>query len=237
MKKGVFIETANVTRFRAALAMAQDTEKGRPGMLMVSGEAGLGKTLAALNAHAENGGVYLRAWEDWTQAAFLQALCFEVAGLRPHGANRCKTRIVEVMGQADANSTIFMDEADRLHIGRLEDLRDIHDLTGAPIVLIGELGLGSRVAARSRIDDRIPSEFRIRFEPITNQDISMYAAAAAGLKLSAEACAVVHALCKGNFRRAHNLIISLEQMAKAAETGKVDEAMAKRLSPAKGGKK
>lgn len=50
MKTGVFIETENVTRFRAAVAMAEDTERGRPGMVMAYGEAGRGKTIAAENA-------------------------------------------------------------------------------------------------------------------------------------------------------------------------------------------
>ena len=44
-------------------------------------------------------------------------------------------------------------------------------------------------------------------------------------------------MSNGNFRRAHNLILSLEQMAKAAQTGHVDEAMAQRLTDGKGGGK
>ena len=235
MKKGVFVETNNVTAFRAAVGLAEDTEHGRPGMMMAYGEAGRGKTLAAMNAYAEIGGVYLRVWENWTQAAFLQALCFEVDGSRPHGANRCKVRIMEALG--DAPRTIYIDEADRLPTGRLEDLRDIHDETGCPICLIGELGLPARVRARTRINDRIPRELRILFEPISTRDISIYAQEAADLELASEACKVVHRLSKGNFRRAHNLILSLEQMAKAAQTGHVDGAMAQRLADGKGGRK
>jgi hypothetical protein len=137
-----------------------------------------------------------------------------------------------------APRTIYIDEADRLPFGRLEDLRDIHDETGCPICLIGELGLAAQVRARSRIDDRIPAEFRIPFKPISPRDISLYALEAASLRLSGPACQVVHRLSKGNFRRAHNYILSLEQMAKAAQTGKVDEAMAQRLAGGgKGAKK
>ena len=235
MKRGVFIETDNVTAFRAAVSLAEDTEHGRPGMMMAYGEAGRGKTLAAMNAYAEGGGVYLRVWENWTQAAFLQALCFEVDGSRPHGSNRCKVRIMEVLG--DAPRTVYIDEADRLPTGRLEDLRDIHDETGCPICLLGELGLAVQVRARSRIDDRIPTEFRIPFEPITLQDITLYALEAADLHLTNGASQVVRRLSKGNFRRAHNLILSLEQMAKAAQTGHVDGAMAQRLADGKGGGK
>lgn len=227
MKRDVFIETENVSRFAAALTLAEDTDFGRPGMMMVSGEAGRGKTVAARSSHAVRGGIYLRAWQDWTQAAFLQALCFEVCGARPHGSNRCKVRIVEELEHE--RRTIYMDEADRLDIGRLEDLRDIHDETGAPIVLIGEQGLPARVAARSRIDDRIPGEYRIPFAPVSQQDITLYALEAANLVLEPKACKIVHTFCKGNFRRAHNAIVSLDQMAKAVQTDQVDAAMAKKL--------
>lgn len=235
MQKGVFIETGNVTRFRTALGLAADAGVGRPGMLMVYGEAGRGKTLAARNAHSEDGGYYLRVWEQWTQAAFLQALCFEVSGDRPHGANRCKTKLVAKLGYDP--QPVYVDEADRLDIRRLEDLRDIHDETGAPIVLIGEMGLTGKVSARSRIDDRIPNEYRLRFEPITTQDLNVYALQAAGLKLEPAASAELHRLCLGNFRRAHNLIVSLEQMAKADGKAQVDQAMVKRLSQNKRGRK
>ena len=232
MKKGVFIETENVTRFRAAVTVAEDTERGRPGMVMAFGEAGRGKTLAAENAFAESGGIYLRAWENWTQAAFLQRLCFEVAGVEPHGANRCKVKIIDTLGHQA--KTIYVDEADRLHIGRLEDLRDIFDETGCPIVLIGEQGLPAKVAARGRINDRIPREFRVPFEKVSTQDLSLYALEAADLKLDAPAVKALHRLSKGNFRQAHNLIQSLEQMARAEETDTVGQEMVARLQ---GGKK
>lgn len=227
MKRNVFIETDNVTRFKAAVATAADFEKGRPGMVMAWGEAGRGKTLAAMNTYAENNGVYLRAWEDWTQAAFLQSLCFEVCEQSPRAANACKKKIIS---ELDANPrTIYVDEADRLHIGRLEDLRDIHDETGSPIVLIGEEGLAARVAARRRIDDRIPSEFRIKFAPSTYADISLYALEAASLRMTPEAVKAVSRLTRDNFRRIHNTMLSLEQMARADETDMVTEDMVKRL--------
>ena len=165
--------------------------------------------------------------ENWSQTAFLQALCFEVCEQRPRAANACKIKIIS---ELDANPrTIYVDEADRLHIGRLEDLRDINEVTGSPVVLIGEEGLPARVAARRRIDDRIPSEFRIRFAPASNADISLYAVKAADLRMTPEAVKAVQTLTRGNFRRIHNTVLSLEQMARADETDTVTEDMVSRL--------
>ena len=79
MKK-VFIETQNVQRLRKVIGMAVDTEKGRPGMVAVWGEAGTGKTEASQMLYAEQG-FYLRAMEGITQCAFMQDLCYQILGI------------------------------------------------------------------------------------------------------------------------------------------------------------
>lgn len=209
------------------MRQALDTERGRPGMVCVWGSAGLGKTLAAEQHYAQFGGAYVRVWEDWTQQAFLQAIAYELMGGRPHGADRCKRAICEAL--ADDRRVIYVDEADRLNIKRIEDLRDIYVYTGVPIVLIGEMGLPTMLSSRARVDDRIPAEYRLEFAGITATDVMMYAQDAAGLSLSPEACALVAKGTKGNFRRIHNVLLSLEQVALAAETAEVDADMVKRV--------
>ena len=227
MNRGVFLETDNVSRLRNAVDLAENVDKGRPGMVMAYGETGRGKTMAAKNTYAINGGVYVRAWEDWTQAAFLEAICFEVCESRPRAANKSKRLIIEAL--EERRRSIYVDEADRLSVRRIEDLRDIHDETGAPIILIGELGLPSLIKARGRINDRIPAGYRIKFEGINAQDVSLYALEAAGLNLEAAAAVAVQKQTKGNFRRVHNAVVSLEQMAKAAQTRDIDAAMIREL--------
>lgn len=209
------------------MRQALDTEKGRPGMVCVYSAAGLGKTLAAERHYAQHGGAYVRVWEDWSQRAFLQAICFELTGSRPHGADKCKWTICEAL--ADNRRVIYVDEADRLNIKRIEDLRDIYVYTGVPIVLIGELGLPGTLAGRARVDDRIPGEYRVEFAGITPTDVMLYAQEAAGLAMTSEACALVAKATKGNFRRVHNVLLSLEQAALAADTAEVDADMVKRV--------
>jgi len=227
VKKGIFIETENVNRFRTVMRQALDTERGRPGMVCVYSQAGLGKSLAAEQHYALHGGAYVRVWEEWTQQAFLQAICFELTGTRPHGSDRCKWSICEALD--DNRRVIYVDEADRLNIKRIEDLRDIYVYTGVPIVLIGEPGLPTMLSARSRVDDRIPAEYRVEFAPISSMDVLLYAEEAAGLNLSPEACAHVAKITKGNFRRIHNMLLSLEQIAMAADTVEVGVEMVRRV--------
>ncbi len=220
MRKETFVETYSVLALRNAVSTAFEAGAGQPAMLMTYGEPGTGKTKAARSLYAEHGGIYLRAMEGMTQNAFLQALCFEVDGTMPHGSAKSKQAILSQL--IDAPRPIFVDEADRLHVGRLEDLRDIHDITGSPIVLIGEMGLPTRVRARERINDRIPAAFRVHFDAINTQDILVFAKAAADLTLTPEAASLLCTVTKGNFRRVYNAVLSLEGAAKAANSNDIN---------------
>ncbi|WP_027179886.1 AAA family ATPase [Maridesulfovibrio bastinii] len=219
--KNVFIETSNVSTFRSAIRKVEDTEKGQPGLVVAHGRAGRGKTMAALNYHAVHGGIYLRAWERWTQTAFLQALCFEVCGMRPRSANNCKRKIMEMLDKEI--QTVFIDEADRLNIGRIEDLRDIHDETGAPIVIIGEEELQGLLGERRRIWSRVTQD--VVFGPVIDEDVALFGLDAAGLDIEAFACQQIVKKADGDFRLVRNIIQVLEQVAIARETNLVTTSM------------
>lgn len=219
--KNVFIETENVTRFQSSVARLEDMENGQPGIALAWGQAGRGKTWALDNYYAENGGVRIDVWEDWTQAAFLQALCFEVCGLRPRGVNVCKVKIVEALQKHPR--TIFVDEADRLHIKRIEDLRDIHRASGCSIVLVGEEELLGLLGERRRIWSRVTQE--IEFRPVTSEDIVHYALIAGDLDVTPESCSLIAQHTDGDFRLVRNMVQMLEQAAKAKQTSVVDTPM------------
>ena len=227
--KSVFVETENVTRFRSAMRNLEDTEKGQPGLCVCSGQAGRGKTFAAENYHAENGGIFLRVWQDWTQTAFLQALCWEVKGERPNSANRCKLAIMEALDKD--RQTLIIDEADRLNVKRIEDLRDIHDQSGAPIVLIGEAGLHPLLSSRRRIWSRVTQE--VTFGEVSEMDILNYAARAAGLKMAPDAAKIIKKKSGGDFRLVHNLMLKVDQAARVAQAQVVTAEMVTK-STAKG---
>ncbi len=221
--KSVFTMTENVANFRDSVRIIEDTEKGQPGLMVVSGRAGRGKTIAAQNYHAERGGVYINVWQDWTQTSFLQQICFEVNGKRPRAANACKVQLMEAL--ENDPQTIFIDEADRLRVGRLEDLRDIHNETGVPIVLIGEEELYHLVSDRRRLWSRVSQE--VQFGPITEEDVMTFGLEAAGLDIDMDACRVIVQKTGGDFRLVRNMVQRLEETAKARETGQVSAKIAR----------
>lgn len=216
-----FIETTQVIALRDAVNTALAAGEGYPGMVMAYGEPGTGKTWAARKL-----GVYVRVMQSMTQAAFLQEISHALGRGRPYGSARCKRAIIEAL-HADRRS-LFIDEAERLDPERLEDLRDIHDVTGAPVALIGEMTLPVLVNARSRLNDRIPDAFRVHFDGISTSDVMMYARKSADLKLAPDAAAYVGGFAKGNFRRVYNAMLSLGAAARAAGTGDISAELARK---------
>ena len=221
MKATVFIETTNVTNYRNAVSTLTDTRHGQPGIGVCWGQAGRGKTFAAQNYYAENSGVYLQVWQDWTQTAMLQALCFELCGIRPRSANACKMRIVESLEKESV--PIFVDEADRLKIDRIEDLRDIHEKSGCSVVLIGEEELLGLLAGRRRIWSRVTQE--VEFKGCSEEDVTLFMMEAASLDVEPEACSLIRRKSDGDMRLVRNMTQQLEQLARARQTGTVSVAM------------
>lgn len=163
----VTIETEAMGRFDNAVDEVVNAERGLSGFVLAYGQAGRGKSVAANRYYWDRGGAYVHVWQGWSQTSFLQRLLFEVRGkdmeMPRHTGNRCKELIVQLL--RDERKPLFIDEADRLKIDRIEDLRDIHEMTGAPVVLIGEEGIYGLLSERRRIWSRVAYE--VEFGPIS----------------------------------------------------------------------
>ena len=221
----VIIPTDATARFNNAVDSVVDSGRTMAGFVLAYGQAGRGKSVAADQYYFQRGGAYIRVWEGWSQTAFLQRLLFEVRGksgdLPRMNSNRCKQAVVELLERD--RKPLFIDEADRLAIGRIEDLRDILEMTGVPIILIGEEGIFGLLAERRRIWSRVAHE--VEFGPINAREVAMYGMKAAGLDIPAELCGRIAEKAEGDFRLVRNMMILLEKAAKAAEKFCVDTAM------------
>ena len=221
----VIIPTDATARFNTAVDAVVDADKGASGFVLAYGQAGRGKSVAADQYHFQRGGAYVRVWEGWSQSAFLQRVLFEVrwknGDLPRSTANRSKQQIVELLERD--RKPLFVDEADRLAISRIEDLRDIHEMTGVPIILIGEEGIFGLLSERRRIWSRVAHE--VEFGPISPAEVALYAMQAAGLNIPPDQCARIADRAEGDFRLVRNMTLLLEKAAKAAESFDVDAPM------------
>lgn len=195
----VIIETDAMIRFDSAVDEVAGADRMLSGFVLAYGQAGRGKSVAADRYHYQRGGAYVRVWQGWSQTAFLQRLLFEVRGknmdMPRHTGNRCKELVVQLL-EAEPKP-IFIDEADRLRIDRIEDLRDIHEMTGAPVVLIGEEGIFGLLHERRRIWSRIAYE--VEFGPVSPAEIALYAQQAAGLDLPLSLSTEIAQKTEGDF--------------------------------------
>jgi DNA transposition AAA+ family ATPase len=224
--RDIIIDTEAKTRFDDAVDSALESDKALSGFILAYGQAGRGKSVAADGYHcSRNTGAYVRVWQGWSQSAFLQRLLFEVRGsnedMPRYNGNRCKEIIVRLL--QDKRQPLFVDEADRLKIDRIEDLRDIYEMTGVPVVLIGEEGLLGLLAERRRIWSRVVHD--VEFGPINAVEVATYAQQAAGLKVPPDLCGRIAEKSEGDFRLVRNMMILFEKAAKAAGNMQVDAAM------------
>lgn len=226
MRRDVFIETRNVLEFRQKVRSLEDSLHGEPGFALVYGQAGRGKTETTRNYHAMTGGIFLRVMQGWTQNAFLQELCYQVCGVRPRRSAACKTQIIEALDSMP--QTIFVDEADRLHVDRIEDLRDIFDITGVPVVLIGEEELRGLLSRRRRIWSRVKQV--VEFGAVAEEDVAILTDEAAGLDIEPDACAQIVRHADGDFRLVWSFIGHLEKAARVHEIQVVDTALVSKVT-------
>ena len=236
MNREIFIETKNVLAFRKAMTALTDMETGYPGLGLVWGRAGRGKTEAAKEYAVRTGAVYLRTMEGWTQRAMLAELCRKLAGAESHTTDGCR-RIAR-----DALETwrrpILVDEADRLRVDRrvnlLDSLRDIHEMTQAPIIFIGEDSIYSRVQSRERIRSRVAQ--RVGFEPITPADIVTFGMRACkGVKkIEPEAAQSLHIRSKGDFRPVMIDLTDLERICRVSGKSTITADMVDTLPDRRG---
>lgn len=237
--RDAIIETDAMLRFDDAADSVLGADKALSGFVVAYGQAGRGKSVTADRHYVKNGGVYIRVWQGWSQSDFMQRLLFEVRGTNEemprHRGNRCKEMIVELLDRqykaTGKRRAIYVDEADRLHVDRIEDLRDIFEMTGVPPILIGEEGIHGLMANRRRIWSRVAHE--VEFGAIGAAEVALYGLQAADLDIPSTQCERIATRAEGDFRLVRNMMILLERAARAADSETVDEKMVDRVFDAR----
>jgi len=223
--KPVFVEkTKNVRNFSVMMdGLALGRGEGRLGM--VYGRAGRGKTRTAQWYHAHNGGVFLRMQTIWrtSELEFLRALCRELGILSAPGRKGPAFMAVVDTLIMDPKP-IFLDEVEKLPKYFLDVIRDLSDLSTAPIILIGEEELVSYMRVNRRVWSRTYQS--LEFLPISKPDIITYITASSGLAIDSQVAGVFHDASGGDFRIVRRGLLALTQIANAKQTNQITVDMA-----------
>lgn len=169
------LPTENVSRLLAAGDALMNRAAGMPGIGLVWSPTGYGKTTAICWFCIARHGVYVRAVALWSAKAMLEALARELdIDMRKRTTNAALLNAI-VDALAESRRPLFIDEADYLIEKKclVDTLRDIHDLSTVPVVLIGEPQIEKDIQHNARFAGRI-SQW-VKFEGLNMRDARMIA--------------------------------------------------------------
>jgi len=125
-----------------------------PGIVVMHGHSGFGKSTAASWVTVEENGVYVEVRSVWTTRHFLEQIV-RMLGFEPE---RTQARLLDqvVAGLTDNKRPLIIDEADFiLKKSYIEVVRDIYEMARVPVMLIGEEHLPSALRKWERFHNRI----------------------------------------------------------------------------------
>ena len=211
--------TKNVGALQLAFEALSSRDHGVPGMGLVYGYTGAGKTTSIAWLVGRTGGVYVRANSGWTPTSMLAKIMTELGAAPMQRRAAMLEYITEKLGQTER--PLFVDEADYLlHDGSmLESLRDIHDLTGLPVVLIGMANIEKKLVHRPQLARRI--SHWVEFQRSDLADARILAETVCEVELDDELLATLHAEAKGSIGLMTVGLARIESLAKGSGWKKV----------------
>ena len=223
MKK-VFVKTNNVKRFITMMNNLQNRAEGVPGMGLVYGEPGLGKTQTINWWAFKNNAILVRCTQLMTARWLLTEILDEMGELSGYKISDCFKLVVRNL--LVNPQIIIVDEVDYLTVDSraVETLRDIHDKTNVPIVLVGMINAKSRLKNFNHLYDRL-SEI-VKFEKFSKADIKTIVQELSEVEMTD--CAIRYIYTNLNrFRQIVKVINKAEIIAKANGLNSIDEILIK----------
>ncbi len=220
MKK-VFASCSNTSRFVSAMERLQERDGDLPGMALIFGEPGLGKTKTALWWALQNNGVFVRTKKLMSGRWLLEEI---VAELGESPAYRTSDLFRQCVEQLLARPrTLFIDEVDYLAYDArvLETLRDIHDVAGTPMVFIGMDKADKKLNRYRHLYDRFMEV--VRFQPLTRDDVAAVAEQLCEVRLTGDAIDLIYADA-GRFRQVIKWFYRAEAIARANNAPEISGA-------------
>ena len=224
MKK-VFVKTNNVKRFITTMNNLQNRAEGVPGMGLVYGEPGLGKTQAIKWWAFKNDAILIRCNQMMSARWLLKEILDYMSEIKPYSISDSFDEVIRNLIQTPR--VLIVDEVDYLTMDKnksIEILRDIHDKTNIPVVLVGMTNAHSRLKKFSHLYDRL-SEI-VKFERFSKADIKTIVKELSEIELTD--CAIKYIYSNLNrFRQIVKVINKAETIAKANGLSSIDEILIK----------
>ena len=221
----VFIKTKNVKQFVSLMDELQKVPPNIPKMALVYGEHGLGKSQTIQWWADKNDSVYVRATQGMTSRWLLSEIAEELGEEAFYHSQETFALIENNLKQN--NKVIIVDEVDYLiDKSIIETLRDLHDKTGCPVVLVGMGAVDKKLARYPHLMDRIYK--KLKFEKFNSDDIKEILTELTDLKFKDDA--IEYLTTRTNqFRQLVKLINRIEKLMKTNQIEELDEYTMKGL--------
>lgn len=215
--KNKIVLTKNIAALSDAAEALLRRAPGMPGMGLVHGETGAGKTTAVTWLVNRRNGVYVRANAVWTPSAMFAAILREL-GRHAHGS--CATMLGDIVEALSLSGRpLFVDEADYLIDSKRmsESLRDIHDMTSVPVLLVGMAGIDQRLSGRRQLTGRVMQD--VQFGPLDREDAKTIARELCDLRVKAD---LLDYAVERAGRYIRNLVVALGRIEQYAKSRGMD---------------
>lgn len=214
------VPVKNVAKLNDAGEALRRRPAGMPGMGLVHGETGYGKTTAVTWYANRCNAAYVRATSLWTPAAMLTKIAEELRIQAKGSCSQMMDSIIEAL--ALSNRALFVDEADYLVDNKrmTESLRDLHDMATVPVILIGMGGIDQKLSHRKQLTGRVMQD--VRFQPLDLEDARSLANANCEVKVADDLLERLHRQSNGSARLLIVGLARIEQRARimgASEIG------------------
>jgi DNA transposition AAA+ family ATPase len=181
------------------------------------GDPGEGKTTAVGYCANLYDAIFVRAVGCWTVTSMLGELCKELGG---HRMCRRSDMIEFICRQlAEKQRPVFIDEADYLFSQdtMLDAVRDIYDLSGSPVILIGMEDIARKIQNKSRFARRITQW--IEFNGLDLDDAQTVVRECTEIAIDDDLLHHLHKVSAGNIGR---IIIGLSRIEVMAKTSRLE---------------
>ena len=217
--KNTFVKTKNTKQFIALMEELQNLPANIPKMALVYGDFGLGKSQTIQWWAFRNNSIYVRATKGMTSKWLLAEIAEELDEDTYWNSQ-------EIFANIERNlqsnpKTIIVDEVDYLIDKKIiETLRDIHDRTNCPMVLVGMKTLERKLSRYPHLMDRIYKKYK--FEKYSADDIKLIISELSEIEITADGLEYLSKQAN-QFRQIVKLLNKVEKLADINGIKKLDE--------------
>lgn len=205
----VFVRTKNVKKFVALMEEVKQLPANIPKIVLVFGEYGLGKSETIKWWTFKNDCIYVRANQGMTSRWLLSEMAEEL-GEEAFWHIQDTFNLVEQKLKQNPKPLII-DEVDYLVTNNvIEILRDLHDRTGCPMILVGMVNIDKKLSRYPHLKDRIYKAFK--FEAYEKQDIKQILSELSEIQITNDGLEYL-ATRHNQFRQIVKLINKIEKFA------------------------